>query len=110
VHDLAASKLIAGREKDIALGSISTRCGIVQKKLLGERLAAVIAESAVLNLVSENIEHFEGDGPDPDAIVLFTFPSMAAIDAFVSDADYRPYRTARRAASSGNLFAFAPCG
>lgn len=55
--------------------------------------------------VSENIKRYEGDGPDPDAIVLFTFPSMEAIDAFVSDADYRPYRTARRAASSGNLFA-----
>src|SRR3981081_1505458 len=41
--------------------------------------------------VSENIKRYEGDGPDPDAIVLFTFPSMEAIDAFVSDADYRPY-------------------
>ena len=60
--------------------------------------------------VSENIKRYEGDGPDPDAIALFTFPSMEAIDAFVSDADYRPYRTARRAASSGNLFAFTPCG
>jgi uncharacterized protein (DUF1330 family) len=60
--------------------------------------------------VSENIRRHEGDGPDPDAIVLFTFPSMEAIDAFVSDADYRPYRRARRAASSGNLFAFIPCG
>ena len=37
-------------------------------------------------------------------------PTMEAIDAFVSDADYGPYRTARRAASSGNLFAFTPCG
>jgi uncharacterized protein (DUF1330 family) len=60
--------------------------------------------------VSENIKRYEGDGPDPDAIVLFTFPSMEAIDAFVSDADYGPYRTARRAASSGNLFAFTPRG
>jgi uncharacterized protein (DUF1330 family) len=60
--------------------------------------------------VSENIKRYEGDGPDPDAIVLFTFPSMEAIDAFVSDPDYRPYKTARRAASSGNLFAFTPCG
>ena len=60
--------------------------------------------------VSENIKRYEGDGPDPDAIVLFTFPAMEAIDAFVSDADYRPYRTAWRAASSGNLFAFTHCG
>ena len=53
---------------------------------------------------------YEGDGPDPDAIVLLTFPSMAATDAFISDADYEPYRTARRAASSGDLLAFTPRG
>jgi uncharacterized protein (DUF1330 family) len=60
--------------------------------------------------VSENIKRYEDDGPDPDAIVLFTFPAIEAIDAFVSDADYRPFRTARRAASSDTLFAFTPCG
>jgi uncharacterized protein (DUF1330 family) len=37
--------------------------------------------------VLENIKRYEGDGPDPDAIVLFTFPSVEAIDAFVSDAE-----------------------
>jgi uncharacterized protein (DUF1330 family) len=59
---------------------------------------------------SENIKRYKGDGPDPDAIVLFIFSLNGVIDTFVSDADYRPYRTARRAASSGNLFAFTPCG
>ena len=60
--------------------------------------------------VSENIKRYEGDGPNPDRIAIFTFPSMEKIEAFVSDADYRHYRTARRAASSGNLFAFTTCG
>jgi hypothetical protein len=32
-----------------------------------------------------------GEGKQVAAIVLFTLPSMQAIDAFVSDADYRPY-------------------
>ena len=42
--------------------------------------------------VSENIKRYEGDGPDPDAIVLFTFPSMEAIDAFVSLFAFTPLR------------------
>jgi uncharacterized protein (DUF1330 family) len=60
--------------------------------------------------VSERIKRYEGDGPDPDGIVLFTFPSMEAIDAFIADADYAPYRAARLAATSGDFFGFAPRG
>jgi uncharacterized protein (DUF1330 family) len=60
--------------------------------------------------VSESIRRYEGDGPDPDAIVLFTFPSMEAIDAFISDPDYGPYRAARLAATSGDMFALTPRG
>jgi uncharacterized protein (DUF1330 family) len=59
-------------------------------------------------VVSESIKRYEGDGPNPDSIVLFTFPSMEAIDAFISDADYRPYKAARLAATSGDMFAFTP--
>jgi uncharacterized protein (DUF1330 family) len=59
-------------------------------------------------VTSKRITRHEGDGPDPDGIALFTFPTMEAIDAFLSDADYRPFKTARRAASSGDLFAFTP--
>jgi uncharacterized protein (DUF1330 family) len=58
--------------------------------------------------VSENIKRYEGDGPDPDAIVLFTFPSVEAIDAFVSDAEYRRYGTARRASFFGQLVCVHP--
>lgn len=60
--------------------------------------------------VSESLRRYEGDGPDPDRIVLFTFPSMEAIDAFVSDADYRLYKAARLAATSGDMFAFTTRG
>ncbi len=60
--------------------------------------------------VSECIKRYEGGGPDPDGIVLFTFPSMDAVDAFISDADYAPFRAARLAASSGDLIGFATRG
>ena len=32
--------------------------------------------------VSENIKRYEGDGPNPDRIAIFTFPSMEKIEAF----------------------------
>ena len=60
--------------------------------------------------VSENIKRYEGDGPNPDRIAIFTFPSMEKIEAFVSDADYRPYRAARLAATSSDAFAFTTRG
>jgi uncharacterized protein (DUF1330 family) len=62
------------------------------------------------SVVSESIKRYEGNGPDPDGIVLFTFPSMAAIDAFISDADYEPYKAARLAGSSSDVFGFTPRG
>jgi uncharacterized protein (DUF1330 family) len=58
--------------------------------------------------VSESIKRYEGDGPDLDSIVILSFPSMAAADAFIADPDYQPYRTARLAATSGDMFAFTP--
>ncbi|MVA18948.1 DUF1330 domain-containing protein [Agrobacterium vitis] len=56
---------------------------------------------------AQNIRRYEGDGINPDSIALMTFPSMEAIDAFVSDADYHPYREARRSAASSDALAFA---
>lgn len=58
--------------------------------------------------VSERIKRYEGDETAPDGIVLFTFPSIKAIDAFVADAEYAPYKAARLAASTGDLLGFTP--
>lgn len=58
-------------------------------------------------VMAQNIHRYEGHEIDPDSIALMTFPSMAAIDAFVSDEDYRPYREARRSATSSDALAFA---
>ena len=41
-------------------------------------------------------------------LVLFTFPSMDAIDSFVADAEYAPFKAARLAASTGDLLGFVP--
>jgi uncharacterized protein (DUF1330 family) len=60
--------------------------------------------------MSDCLKRYEGDHPEPDAIVLATFPSMKAIDAFFSDPDYRPYREARLAATSSESFAFTTLG
>ncbi|QYE34034.1 DUF1330 domain-containing protein [Polymorphobacter sp. PAMC 29334] len=60
--------------------------------------------------VSESIRRFEGDGPDLDSIVLLTFPSRAATEDFISDPDYAPYKAARLAATSGDMFAFTSHG
>lgn len=57
--------------------------------------------------VSDRIKRYEGAGPDPDRGVLMAFPSMEAIDAFVTDPEYRPFREARRAACSSDAYAFA---
>lgn len=56
--------------------------------------------------LSDTIKRHDGAGPDPDVLFLVTFPSMAAIDAFYSDAEYRPYRAARLAATESDAFAF----
>jgi uncharacterized protein (DUF1330 family) len=57
--------------------------------------------------VSDHIRRYEGSGPDPDNAVLMTFPSMEAVEAVLTDPAYAPHRAARRAASSGDAFAFA---
>lgn len=57
--------------------------------------------------LSDHVGRIEGVGLDPDRAALMTFPSMDAVDAFVTDPDYAPYRASRLAASTGDAFAFA---
>jgi uncharacterized protein (DUF1330 family) len=61
----------------------------------------------VIVAASDSIRRYEGVGPDPDRAMLISFPSMAAVEAFISDPEYKPHLVAKRAASSGDVFAFA---
>jgi uncharacterized protein (DUF1330 family) len=61
-----------------------------------------------ISVLSEMVKRYEGENPTPDVMVLFKFPSSEAVDAFVSDSEYAPFKEARRAGSSGELLAFTP--
>ncbi len=61
---------------------------------------------AVPKLIPNAVKIMEGTASVPGAIVLFSFPSMAAIKNFLADPNYAPYRNARIAATESNFFAF----
>ena len=48
---------------------------------------------------SGNITTIEGDPLESTLIALLEFPSRQALDAFVSDPDYAPHKTARQKGS-----------
>lgn len=56
--------------------------------------------------VSASVTQFEGDGPVPDQVALFTFPSVDHMHAFVNSAEYAPYKEARLAQSSAQIVGF----
>ena len=47
----------------------------------------------------DSIETFEGDGPPPGRLVIFSFPSEAAAKAWYADPDYQELSEHRRAAT-----------
>jgi uncharacterized protein (DUF1330 family) len=97
---MAAYVMVTIKAHDLAwLGEYSANVPAIIARHGGDCLA-----------VSDTIRRMEEDGLDPDSIVLLTFPSMAAIDAFLADPDYAPYKAARLAATSGEMFAFTPRG
>ena len=55
---------------------------------------------------SRAIRRIEGKGKAPDRMAVFTFPSLAAIDAFMADPRYRPFLEARTAATISDICAF----
>ena len=62
VHDLAMAKLVAGREKDIEFVMALGRHGMVEAKILKERLAAIELDKRVRELVSGRIERCFAQG------------------------------------------------
>jgi uncharacterized protein (DUF1330 family) len=53
--------------------------------------------------VSNSPKVFEGDGPVPDQVALFTFPSVEAMTRFVESEEYRPYKESRLSQSSASI-------
>jgi uncharacterized protein (DUF1330 family) len=56
---------------------------------------------------SNQFVRYEGEGTEPDYVVVIEFPSMEAIDAFMNDPDYAPHKDARIACTTSDIFAIA---
>jgi uncharacterized protein (DUF1330 family) len=56
--------------------------------------------------VSNEIRQFEGEGPQPDQVVIFSFPSLEAIDKFINSPEYKPWKDARLEQSSAIIVGF----
>ncbi|MGX7927211.1 DUF1330 domain-containing protein [Tsuneonella sp. HG094] len=54
---------------------------------------------------SQQFRRYEGDRPAPDYVIILQFPSLAAIDAFMSDPAYQPFKKARIACTDSQVFA-----
>jgi uncharacterized protein (DUF1330 family) len=54
---------------------------------------------------SGNITKIEGDNCDADLVAVIQFPSMEALQAFVSDPEYAPYAAARQAGTDSQFIA-----
>ena len=56
--------------------------------------------------VSKTLKQYEGDARAPDQVVVFTFPSLDAITAFMECEEYRPYKDSRLEQSSATIVGF----
>lgn len=54
-----------------------------------------------------DFERFEGEGDSPDYTVIFRFPSLEDVRAFMACPDYEPFRQARMAGATSDIFAVA---
>lgn len=52
-------------------------------------------------------ERFEGEGASPHYTVIIRFPAMADAQAFMACPDYAPFKNARIAGATSDIFAVA---
>ena len=65
---------------------------------------ALLAEHGAVQLVGgTQVSRVEGDGPVPDRVAAFAFPSREAIDAFLADERYQRHRVARQGGSRADI-------
>ena len=55
---------------------------------------------------STNVKKLDGVVPAPQQVAIFTFPSVAAIEDFMSSDEYQPYSALRKANADAELFVF----
>jgi len=56
--------------------------------------------------VSKSVRRLEGAGDLPDIIALFSFPSLASIEEFMSSDEYRPLRKLRQGNADADILIF----
>jgi uncharacterized protein (DUF1330 family) len=56
--------------------------------------------------ISNNIVRYESDERVPERAAIFSFPSLSAIDQFMTSAAYAPYAAARRSCTTTEIIAF----
>lgn len=56
---------------------------------------------------SNRFERFEGEGAVPHYTVIIRFPAMADVQAFMACPDYAPFKAARIAGATSDIFAVA---
>jgi uncharacterized protein (DUF1330 family) len=56
--------------------------------------------------VPNAVECVEGSALPPHGMVVFRFPAMSDVKAFLASPEYAPYRAARIAATESHFFAF----
>ena len=67
----------------------------------------LLAEHGAVSLAGGRaIRRIEGEGAVPDRMAVLSFPSMAAVDAFMADPRYRPFREAREQGARSDIFVF----
>ena len=68
---------------------------------------AIFAEYGGVSLAgSRAIRQVEGTGPTPQRMAVLSFPSLAAIDAFMADARYQKFRRLREQGATSEIFVF----
>ena len=67
----------------------------------------ILREYGALQIAgSRDVRRIEGVSPPPPRVMVFAFPSLAAIDAFMADERYRPFRLMREQGAKSDILVF----
>lgn len=72
-----------------------------------EAVPELLAEYGAVTLAAtRRARRVEGEGVVPDRVALMRFPSSEAIDHFMADERYQPFRSARQAGARTDIIVF----